>query len=744
VTATSDEGHRRAAWAATVTAVVVVAAFIAGKAARDAILLSQFSIRHLPIFITIAALISLPTVLVAGKLMTRFGPARLMPALNVLSAAVALGEWLLLGTFPRAMAVAVYLHLGTAGALLVSGFWSMINERFDIQTAKRHIARIGIGATLGGILGGLIAQGTAVYLAPDAILLVLAGMQLACAATLYLLRGPEPPMAAAPAVPVTGTWFALGVVTRSRLLRNVGAVVVLGAVAAGVLDYVFKADLVAGASSASLLRSLAIYYTVTSVLTAVVQVAVCGPLVARLGVPRSIATLPIAVTAFGLVALAVPAVLAAIVARGAETITRSTIYRAGYELLYAPLSEADKRPSKLVLDVGAERIGDLIGAQFVGLLVFVLAAPRLGLLIGTVVIGVIALMFAVRLPRSYTQALEDSLVAQGTEPGVTAVAALHAWPAGGPTFGQAGELSPLPLRVLARAPRRPAVPPTPAQRDQLTATIVELRSQDPARIRRALAAGVPAEVAALVIGLVARDDVGREALDALRGIAPRCTGTLVDALLDPTRELIIRCRLPEALFAGEPNLAAWGLWRGLVDSSFEIRYRCGEILARLATDGRLAPVAAETVFDAVRRERMIDPAVWLARDVIDDRVAASAANGQERDDARVHSGSALAHVFTVLGLVLPSEPLRIALHAVLTDDPTLRETALEYLESILPTDVRAQLWPVLAAGSDHVPGVPAEGGPAPARTPRTQDELLAALNLAYPATQAQRLGKQQA
>jgi len=96
-----DDGDRRAAWVATVTALVVVAAFIAGKAARDAILLSSFSIEALPIFITISALISFPVILIAGKLMTRFGPVRLMPPLNAISAALAILEWLLLPRFPR-------------------------------------------------------------------------------------------------------------------------------------------------------------------------------------------------------------------------------------------------------------------------------------------------------------------------------------------------------------------------------------------------------------------------------------------------------------------------------------------------------------------------------------------------------------------------------------------------------------------------------------------------------------------
>ena len=107
-----------------------------------------------------------------------------MPALNVISAAVAIVEWFALARYPRPAAVAIYLHISTSGAVLVSGFWSMINERFDVQTAKRHIGRIGTGATLGGILGGILAERTAAYLSADAILLVLAGLQLVCAATL--------------------------------------------------------------------------------------------------------------------------------------------------------------------------------------------------------------------------------------------------------------------------------------------------------------------------------------------------------------------------------------------------------------------------------------------------------------------------------------------------------------------------------------------------------------------------------
>ncbi|HEX3764207.1 MAG TPA: hypothetical protein VHW23_36185 [Kofleriaceae bacterium] len=755
------DDQRGAAWIATVSAVIVIASFVASKAARDAILLARYDVTSLPLFLAISAVTSLPIIVVAGRLMVRWGPVRLIPVLNVASAALAVGEWLLIARAPRVIAVVVFFHLATLGAVLVSGFWSIVNERFDVQSAKRHIARIGIGATLGGIFGGVIAERAAVYLMPDAILLVLAALQLICAVTLRLFGGVErhAPVAAAPG----DTWVALRTATGSPLLRVLGGLVILGAVAAAVMDYIFKADIVRGGGHDSLLRSLAIFYTVTSVITAIVQVGVCGPLIARLGVARSVGTLPATIAVFGIAALAMPVPLVAAIARGAEAVTRNSVYRAGYELIYAPLVEDHKRPAKLVLDVGADRIGDVIGAQLIGLLVYLLAEPRTGLLIATVCVGVAAMALAIRLPRSYTRALEDSLLARAAEPAAAPAAADEPPPwitlDGVPSLGQAGEFPALSLRFRKQAP--PVRTPDRARdrdrghgrardrdrdRDRGLGAIGDLRSGDAGRIQRALAGGLTSELAGYAIDLLGRDDVARAAITALGAIAPRCTGMLVDALLDPARDVAVRRRLPAVLVSGEPALASWGLWRALGDPSFGVRYRAGAVLSRLAADGHLRGISTDDVFDAVRRELVADRDAFTHHHVLDE--LAAALEGRTAADAQVHrSNAGLEHVFTVLGLALPPEPLRIALHAVQTDDAELRGTALEYLESILPPDVRAQLWPLLegdlapspaalAAASAPLPRAAALIAPAPppGESParRSHDEILESLRLSYP------------
>jgi hypothetical protein len=72
-------------------------------------------------------------------------------------------------------------------------------------------------------------------------------------------------------------------------------------------------------------------------------------------------------------------------------------------------------------------------------------------------------------------------------------------------------------------------------------------------------------------------------------------------------------------------------------------------------------------------------------------------------------------VFALLALVLPAEPLRIAFRALQTDDQVLRGTALEYLDSVLPHDIRDRLWPFL------------EHRRLPDRAHRSREEALADL-----------------
>ena len=90
----------------------------------------------------------------------------------------------------------------------------------------------------------------------------------------------------------------------------------------------------------------------------------------------------------------------------------------------------------------------------------------------------------------------------------------------------------------------------------------------------------------------------------------------------------------------------------------------------------------------------------------------------------VSTSTALAHVFNVLALALPAEPVRIAFQSLHTRDHELRATALEYLESALPPEIADKLWPLIDLEA------------APVRSARTQAELTIALRLSQPMIEA--------
>ena len=142
---------------------LLVAHQVAGKALRDAIFLSQFSMTNLPAMVTVAAIVSIAASIAGSRILVRSGPQRVLPLAFILSSALQSAEWLLLGWSARLAACAIYLHMVAFGAVLISGFWSLMAESFDSRSAKESFGRIGGMGTFGGLCGGLLAERVAAW-----------------------------------------------------------------------------------------------------------------------------------------------------------------------------------------------------------------------------------------------------------------------------------------------------------------------------------------------------------------------------------------------------------------------------------------------------------------------------------------------------------------------------------------------------------------------------------------------------
>src|SRR2546423_12800399 len=180
--ALNSAGDRRAPTAAAAASTVIIAFQLGAKSTKDALFLSTFGVAALPAMVIAAAVLSVILTMTLARIMERVRPAVLMPRLFLLSGALTLAEWLLAGQARPPAAILVYLHFTGLGALLVSGFWAMVNERFDPRSARAAIGQITAGGSVGGLLGGILPERVGAVLPLTAMLPILAGLNLLAAA----------------------------------------------------------------------------------------------------------------------------------------------------------------------------------------------------------------------------------------------------------------------------------------------------------------------------------------------------------------------------------------------------------------------------------------------------------------------------------------------------------------------------------------------------------------------------------
>ncbi|HEY5240065.1 MAG TPA: hypothetical protein VIJ22_01305, partial [Polyangiaceae bacterium] len=449
------------------------------------------------------------------------------------------------------------------------------------------------------------------------------------------------------------------------------------------LDYALGAETTEKyGGGARLLAFFAIFQTLIGVLSFLVQLSANRFALDRLGVGGTMALLPGGVIALGALALGVPSLVTVALQKGGEALLRASLFRSAYEVLFTPVAPALKRPTKTMIDVSFDRIGLMAGgALTLGVIALFPREAVRAVIAVTVVTGALQLFVAYRLHHGYIGTLTERLrsgalvldaasivdattrhtlsrtMASLDRP--TLLAQIEALRARGDTHEASPASGPIPEH-----PDLETGPP-----DDVVRALGELRAPGATTVRRGLRRpdGQLLLLALPILELLARDDVARDAARALAPLVPRIVGAIVDVVLDTRRPPSVRRRAARLLGTVSSQRAASALGLGLDSEDLGVRYTCGRVLVVMRehnTELRFDPAAALT-----RARRELDaPSEGPARDV-----------------------RMVEHAFNVLSLTYPREAMQLAYGAVVAKGPFLRGVALEYLDAVLPAELRAAL-----------------------------------------------------
>ena len=687
------------------TAGFMVAHQVAAKAFRDTTFLTAWPATALPLMTIGTALLTVTLAPVFSRFLERFSTLAVVSVGFALSASGHALEWAFFDR-GRWIAVIIYLHLAGVGAVLLSGFWSLIAERFDPAGARTSYGRITAAGTTGGIIGSFAAERVATTVSSEAVLIMLAALHLLCAGGVTMLQRAPALLARDNGSPDAGP-SGLREIFRTPYLRTIAVFVILTSASSAIVDFLLKSQARASfGTGPELLRFFTLFYGTVQVFSFLAQTR-AERVVRRFGMSGTINALPGAVGGLGLVALVFPAWPIITALRGLEAVLHNSLFRSGYELLFVPMDARMRNRAKTVLDVVCDRAGEAAGSGVVQLVLLVgVASLSSGLLAIALVCAAVALWVGQRFGTLYVGLVEDQLLRYRDAPHVSMVSE-----AGWTLVQVPGNPLAAPPEIdMSVAPR-----PTPARpADPAIDQLADLRSREESRVRTALGrtSTLGRIHVAQVIDLLAWDDVLPAAWTALEHLAPAHLGMLTDAMLDPATDFAIRRRLPRILGTVATRRSLDGLVNGLGDSRFEVRYHCSRAISRVLARNRELAIDRPQMIAEVERELSVPPQRWRGYRLLDrPEVEGSSDIAAPPED----SSRYLEYILLLLSTIVGRDPLDAAVHGVRSADAGVRGLAFEYLDQVLPPAVVERLKAMIAS-TESGDGAPAQSAPQPTAT----------------------------
>ena len=313
---------------------------------------------------------------------------------------------------------AYYVWVGIVSLMVTAQFWGYAADTYNTASGQRLFPVIMLGATLGGVVGPIVAATLFEKLGAWNLMLIV-GVLLAATLPLYgPARDAVPAKSRHAAValepPRTHLMGGLSMVMRDHYLFLLAALIVLlnwvnttgeyilAEVVIRYADAMIRVD--AGLDKGELIaRFYGGFYFAVNLCTVLIQMLVVARLFRWLGLGGSILVLPIVVfVGYGLIAF-VPIFAVIRVFKIVENSTDYSLMNTARHALYLPLTPSHKYEGKTAIETFFWRLGDLIqaGVVFAGLHWLAFGVEQFAML--NMALALIWILVALRLGRLYAE-----------------------------------------------------------------------------------------------------------------------------------------------------------------------------------------------------------------------------------------------------------------------------------------------------------------------------------------------------
>ncbi len=379
----------------------IVAAGIAGKAARDTFFLSRYEKSLLPLMLAACAVaVALSAALysrVSGKLNARL----LFDGVNLLFLA---GIALLSLDLNGHAIPGFYVWVEIIISILTLSFWLMASEVFDPRQGKRLFGLIGGGGSAAAIFVGAGIKPCVKMFGPNALVWVIAVvlvLQWTLGRISLRFAQSQPARSSKPRQDKASGCF-------DPYLIAIAVVVCLAAVCSQIVDFQFKMFAAeAMPKEADLAAFFGHFYALTGAATLAVQFFLTPILLARFGLLAGLLALPLFIGAGSLAVLFQPGVASAVVGKFADQSLKFTINNSSLELLWLPVPAARRKAVRPVIGGAIKSLAECAAGLSVFALVGITGLRYLSLIpLGVFTVWAITV---VRLRSLYVKALAAAI-----------------------------------------------------------------------------------------------------------------------------------------------------------------------------------------------------------------------------------------------------------------------------------------------------------------------------------------------